>query len=137
MFLAGPVPTFTTAFGKLGSQYSTLSKATMKRLQRQLPFLQSVLQQANRLKRQDLLQHANADQINAISELALNLLKNRIPLTPQVMAKLLPHKEVSRGLGQRKHSVKKRRDMLLQQERSGLFRALHECLCQCLNKRVC
>ena len=44
----------------------------MQRLQRQLPFLRWVLQEANRLKRQELLQHANADQINAVSELALN-----------------------------------------------------------------
>ena len=29
-----------------------------------------------------LLQHANADQINAVSELVLNLLKNKIPVTP-------------------------------------------------------
>ena len=109
----------------------------MKRLQRHLPFLQSVLQQANRMKRQDLLQHANADQINAISELASNLLKNRIPLTPQIMAKLRPHKEVLRGLGQRKHSVQKRRDMLLQQRGNRLFQGLNDCLSQCLNKRVC
>jgi len=47
----------------------------MKRLQRQLPFLRSVLEEANRFKRQELLQHANADQVNAISELVLNLLK--------------------------------------------------------------
>jgi len=108
----------------------------MKRLQRQLPFLHSVLQQANRMKRQDLLKHANADQINAVSELALNLLRNRIPMTPQVMAKLRPHKEVLRGLGQRKHSVKKRREMLIQQQGSGLFRGLYCVLCQCLNKRT-
>ena len=54
----------------------------MKRLQRQWPFLKSVLKEANRQKRQELLQHANADQINAVSELVLNLLKNnnRSPL---------------------------------------------------------
>ena len=49
----------------------------MQRLRRQLPFLRSMLQEANRFKRQDLLQHANADQINAVSELVLNLLKTR------------------------------------------------------------
>jgi len=51
----------------------------MQRLRRQLPFLRSVLQEANRFKRQDLLQHANADQINAVSELVLNLLKTTFP----------------------------------------------------------
>ena len=54
----------------------------MKRLRRQLPFLRSVLKKANRFKRQELLQHANADQVNALSELVLNLLKNNIPMTP-------------------------------------------------------
>ena len=51
----------------------------MKRVKRHLPFLKSILQEANRLKRQDLLKHANADQINALSEVVLNLLKNRFP----------------------------------------------------------
>ena len=54
----------------------------MKRVKRHLPFLKSILQEANRLKRQDLLKHANADQINALSEVVLNLLKNKIPITP-------------------------------------------------------
>ena len=39
----------------------------MKRLRRQLPFLLSVLKEANRFKRQELLQRANADQVNAVS----------------------------------------------------------------------
>ena len=37
----------------------------MQRLRRQLPFLRSMLQEANRSKRQELLQHAKADQIKA------------------------------------------------------------------------
>ena len=41
----------------------------MKRLQRQLPFLEAVLQEANRKKRQELLQHANADQIQHANEI--------------------------------------------------------------------
>ena len=87
----------------------------MQRLRRQLPFLRSVLQEANRLKRQDLLQHANADQINAVSELA----------------KLRPYKKVLRDLGRRQHSVKKRRAWLVQQKGRGLFQGLHHVLCQC------
>ena len=97
----------------------------MQRLRRQLPFLRSVLQEANRLKRQDLLQHANADQINAVSELAL------IPVTPPILAKLRPYKKVLRDLGRRQHSVKKRRAWLVQQKGRGLFQGLHHVLCQC------
>ena len=79
----------------------------MKRLRRQLPFLQSVLKEANRFKRQELLQHANADQVNAVSELVLNLLKQNIPITPITMNQLRPHKNVLRNLARRKHSLKK------------------------------
>ena len=39
----------------------------MKRRRRQLPFLRSVLKESNRFKRQELLQHANADQVNAVN----------------------------------------------------------------------
>ena len=38
------------------------------RMERQAPFLKSVLQEANQHKRQELLRMANADQINAISQ---------------------------------------------------------------------
>ena len=103
----------------------------MQRLRRQLPFLRSVLQEANRFKRQDLL-HANADQINAVSELVVNLLKNKIPVTPPIMAKLRPYKKVLRDLGRRRHSVKKRRAWLVQQKGQGLFQGLHHVLCQCV-----
>jgi len=104
----------------------------MQRLRRQLPFLRSVLQEANRFKRQDLLQHANADQINAVSELVLNLLKNKIPVTPSIVAKLRPYKKLLRDLGRRQHSVKKRRQWLISQKGRGLFQGLHHVLCQCV-----
>ena len=48
----------------------------MNRLRRKRPFLESILKEANRFKHQALLEHANADQINAVSEMVLNLLKN-------------------------------------------------------------
>jgi len=60
----------------------------MNRLRRQRPFLNSIPKEANRFKRQELLKHANADQINAVSEMVLNLLKKRIPVTPQTLRKL-------------------------------------------------
>ena len=104
---------------------------TMKRVKRHLPFLKSILQEANRLKRQDLLKHANADQINALSEVVLNLLKNKIPITPPIMAKLRPHKSTLREVGRRKNSVKRRRELLIGQQGSGLFRGLNDVLCQC------
>ena len=103
----------------------------MQRLRRQLPFLRSVLQEANRFKRQELLQHASADQINAVSELALNFLKNKIPVTPPILAQLRPYKKMLRDLGRRQHSVKKRRQWLITQKGRRLFQGLHNVLCQC------
>ncbi|KAL9979890.1 hypothetical protein ACROYT_G017614 [Oculina patagonica] len=70
----------------------------MNRLRRQRPFLESILREANRFKREEMLQHANADQINAVSEMVLNLLKNRIPLSPPITAKLRRYKKVLREL---------------------------------------
>jgi len=55
-----------------------------------------VLKEANRQKRQERLQHANSDQINAISELVLNVLKNNIPLEPKVVKQLRRYKQVLR-----------------------------------------
>ena len=82
----------------------------MKRLRRQRPFLESILNKSNRFKRQELLELANADQINAISEMILNLLKKRIPIQPSTLAKLKRHKHVLRELAKRKHSLKRRRE---------------------------
>jgi len=48
-------------------------------MERQAPFLKSVLQEANQHKQQELLRMANADQINAISELVMNTLRGTVP----------------------------------------------------------
>ena len=77
----------------------------MKRLRRR-PFLESILNESNRFKRQELLEHANADQINAISEMTLNLLKKRITIQPSPLAKLKRHRDVLRELAKRKNSLK-------------------------------
>ena len=37
---------------------------SMRRLRRHRPFLQNVLKEANKNRRQEMLTHANADQIN-------------------------------------------------------------------------
>ena len=80
----------------------------MQRLRRQRPFLESILKESNLFKRQALLQHANKDQINAVSEMVLNILKNNIPVKPQTLGTLQRHKKVLREVGKRKNSVKRR-----------------------------
>lgn len=61
----------------------------MHPLQRQRPFLQSLREKNDHL-RQERLQHANADQINAFSVLALNLLKGNIPMRHYTKKQLQP-----------------------------------------------
>ena len=79
-----------------------------------------------------MLQHANSDQINAVSEFVLNLLKNRVPLSPPTMAKLKRHKKALRELAKRRNSIKKRKQHLLNQKGVGFWRGLNEAFCSCL-----
>ena len=51
----------------------------MCRLRRQRPFLTRILKEANQNRRRAMLEHADADQINAISEMILNLLEKTDP----------------------------------------------------------
>ena len=46
-----------------------------------LSFLKSILNEKNRYQRMETLLHANKDQINAVSEMAINLLKNHVPIS--------------------------------------------------------
>ena len=48
-------------------------------MERQAPFLKGVLQEADQHKRLELLRMANADEINAISELVMNTLRGTVP----------------------------------------------------------
>ena len=107
----------------------------MNRLRRQRPFLESVLKEANRNKRQDLLTHANGDQINAVSEMVLNLLKQRIPVDATTYGKLKRHKNVLREVGRRRNSLKRRREHLLKQTGSGFWKGLHNCYRVCCAQR--
>ena len=81
-----------------------------------------------------MLQHANSDQINAVSEFVLNMLKNRVPLSPPLFAKLKRHKRVLKELGKRKNSVKRRRQHLLAQKGGGFWRGMNEAFCNCFRR---
>ena len=52
-------------------------------------FLKAITSAANRNARKALIKHANKDQVNAVSEIMMNLLKN-VPVTPVTMASLRP-----------------------------------------------
>ena len=101
------------------------------RLRRQLTFLRQLAKEARHLQRQDLLRHANADQINAVSEVILNSLKGRVPLSPTTVRAWRPQKQTLRTLAHRKTSLKKRRDLLMNQKGAGIWQGLNNALDGC------
>jgi len=106
-------------------------KKTMKLLRRQRPFLESILKEANQNKRQQLLERANANQINSVSEMVLNLLKDRIPVNASTYGKLKRHKKVLRELGKCRNLVKRPREHPLKQKGCGFWSGLNDCFRAC------
>ena len=104
----------------------------MVRIKRQVSFLQSLVRQAKGKERDALLRAANADQINAVSEMVLNVLTNdQFPVRPDLVARLRLHKKAMRELRKKKNSVKRRREILLKQK--GRFWNTLDRVCRCLN----
>ena len=100
---------------------------------KRLGFLKNLLNQKNRYKRMQALVNAKKDDINAVSELTVNLLKNNIPVPKNTIIKLGRYKTPLRELGKRVNSLKKRREILLNQTGAGFWRGLndvHRCACR-------
>ena len=105
----------------------------VRRLQRQLPFLRSVLGEADQQVRRERLQHANADQVNAISELVMNTLKGNVAVPPRLLDQLRPHKQDLREMARHKHSIKRRRQVMMAQTGAGMWHALDRVCRHCLS----
>ena len=93
-------------------------------IHRQKPLLKAITSAANRNRRKHLIKHANKDQVNAVSEIVLNLLKKNVPVTPVTMERLRPYKQSPRQIGNRAVSLKKRRQAMLNQKGGGLWNGL-------------
>ena len=109
----------------------------VQRLQRQLPLLRSVLREADQNVRRERLQHANADQanadqVNAISELVMNTLKGNVTVPPRLLDQLRPHKRALREMARCKHSIKRRRHVMMAQTGAGVWQALDGVCRHCL-----
>jgi len=65
--------------------------------------------------RQKIIRQASTDNIDALSEIALNLLKGNIPLNTKEKKKLKRHKDKIRKLGKRNVSTKKKKTLLVQE----------------------
>ena len=83
-----------------------MSTSNKDRMVRQKPFLKSILREANRKRRKALVDYANKDQINAVSELVLNTLKGRVPISEATRQRLQRHKNVLCKLSKRTTSLK-------------------------------
>ena len=108
----------------------------MRRLHRQLPFLRSVLKEADQHQRGERLQLANADQINALSELVMNMLRGNVPLSPANYKILLPHRNALRDMARKKNSIKRRREIMQPQTGGSLWHGLN-CACERALKLRC
>ena len=102
-----------------------------ERFTRQRPFLKSVLAEANRQRRNQLLRLANADQINALSELAMNTVRGVVPRSRDTVRLLRPFQDTLKQLMQRRRSVKNRRELMMAQSGGAFWRELHRCFQRC------
>ena len=109
-----------------------MKKYPNPRLEHQASFLHSLAQAHSQPRlRKQMLQHANKDQINAVSEIVLNTLKNNVPLSPPLMARLRRYKEPLRQVSHRRTSLSRRRNTLLQQKGKGFWLGFKD-LCHCV-----
>jgi len=79
----------------------------MMRLKQHQPFFKTLAEQPSQITRRKMLEQATKDQINMLSEVILNLLKCNVTVDPSLMARLRKHKNISRELRLRQHSIKK------------------------------
>ena len=76
-------------------------------------FLQSP-KRASATSRRALLDKASDSEIKTVQEVALNVVKSRIPLPKRTIIKLKPHKAVIKQLAAKKGSIKSKRKLLVQ-----------------------
>ena len=92
-------------------------------VRRALPLLETLVDANPKLKKA-IIQYGPADLVTAISEIALNLLKGVIELTPQQKKRLSRYKKEFRSLAKKNVSVGKKRKILVQKGGSAALAAL-------------
>ena len=106
------------------------------RMTRQSHFLNDVLKEANQHKRQQKLRHANADQINAVSELVMNKLRGAIRPGRHTVTLLKPYSQQLRLIANPRQSIKRRRQLMSQQIGAGAWKELNYCY-HCTRTQFC
>ena len=82
-------------------------------VRRALPLLK-VLVNANPKLKKAIIKHASPNLVTAISEIALNMLKGVIKLSPQQKQRLSRYKKEFRSLAKKNVSVNRKRKLLVQ-----------------------
>nr|DAC81315.1 TPA_asm: gasderminX [Larimichthys croaker adintovirus] len=88
------------------------------RIRRNAPLLKA-LYHATPRKRKDILAHSSPDFLQALCEIALNLLKGNIPLSSPQYKKLKSRRKIIRLLADKKTALNQKRRTLMKQ--SGGF----------------
>ena len=78
-----------------------------------------------------MLDLANKNQLNALSEMVLNVMKRNVPIQPKTIQKLKRYKNVLQELRLRQTSLKRKREQLKQQTGRGFWQGLNECCEAC------
>ena len=83
-----------------------------RRITQQSPFLKLLYDCKPRL-RKALIQHAERDQIDALSQITLNILRGNVSVSDAHKKKLKRYKEVIRSLASRRVSLARKKQTLL------------------------
>jgi len=83
-----------------------------RRIARQTPFLK-LLYSCSPIQRKSLIQYVDNEQLTALSQIALNILRGNIPITRAYKKKLKQYKEVIRSLASRRVSRSRKKETLL------------------------
>ena len=75
---------------------------------------------------------ANADQINANSELVMNTLRGTVPRSRHTITLLKPHTQTLQAMAKPAHSVKRRRAIMMAQTGVTLWPELYRCYIRCM-----
>lgn len=102
---------------------TTVSREVRQNVQ----FLQTILRSRSVKQRRRLIESATRDQLHAILEVCINLLRFRVPVTPQQKKSLLAHADAIRRLS-RQRSVESVRRILLSSSASMLSALLRPLL---------
>ena len=93
-------------------------------MRRNIHFLKNLLSVADQKKRNQTIRKATKDEINAASEMVLNVLHKKIRSTKAHAKKLIPHAKTLMLMADKKLSNIKRRKLLISQKGHGMITVL-------------